>query len=185
MYFLAGHSVVERVIWKERELSNIANCYKKKEDDLDKRNYFRLKLTEQILKIVKRAVENLIRQEVNKNKTDCFHTITWNFRSQFHFRSITWKRPSRKEEFSLFSISTFHLITFFTFHYGKSLWPNPKEYVWWALRNLGALDWFVKFEQSIHRSARSRVRANSSFSDDSSWFSIMPSVVICWKHCQY
>ena len=67
MYFFVGHPLVDGVIREERELSNIANCYKEKEDGLERRNYCRLKFTEQILKIVKRVVESLIRQQVNKN----------------------------------------------------------------------------------------------------------------------
>ena len=109
IYFFVGHPLVDGVIREERELSNIANCYKEKEDGLERTNYCRLKFTEQILKIVKRVVESLIRQLVNKNKTDRFHTITWNCRSHFHLVSITVKRLSQKEKFSL---SIYHIFYF-------------------------------------------------------------------------
>ena len=41
------------------------NCYKGKEDVLDRRNCRELKLTDQILKIIQRTIKKLIRQQVD------------------------------------------------------------------------------------------------------------------------
>ena len=62
--------VVEGAIPAEWELSSVGNCYAGKRDFLEKRNFRGLKLTDQILKIVQRIVDKLIRQQVEIEDVD-------------------------------------------------------------------------------------------------------------------
>ena len=57
--------IVETVFPAEWELSTIVNCCKWEGDFLERGNYRRLKLTEQILKIAERITKKLIRQDVD------------------------------------------------------------------------------------------------------------------------
>ena len=59
-----NHLSVERVIPVEQE-PNTVSCYKGQEDGLEKGNYRGLKLTDNYLKKFERAIEKLIRQQVN------------------------------------------------------------------------------------------------------------------------
>lgn len=58
---LINQIIVEGVLPAEWELSTITNCYKRKGDALEKGNSMVLKLLDQILKIVERFIEKLIR----------------------------------------------------------------------------------------------------------------------------
>ena len=58
---LINQIIVEGVLPTEWELSTITNCYKRKGDALEKRSSMVLKLLDQILKIVERFIEKLIR----------------------------------------------------------------------------------------------------------------------------
>ena len=62
---LVNQIIVELVIPAEWELSTIVNFYKRNCDSLERGNYGRLKLTDQILKILESVSEKLIRQQVN------------------------------------------------------------------------------------------------------------------------
>ena len=60
--------ILEGAIPTEWELSTIVNRCKEKGSSLDKRNYRGLKITNQILKIARRIIENLIREQVDMDK---------------------------------------------------------------------------------------------------------------------
>ena len=63
----------EGVIPAEWELNATVNCYKVKDDSLEKGSYRDLKLTDQILEITERVFEKLIRQQVDIGKMQfCF-----------------------------------------------------------------------------------------------------------------
>ena len=62
---LLNQIIREGVVPAEWELSTIVNCYKGKGDALERGNYRGLKLTDQILKVMERVVEALIRQKVD------------------------------------------------------------------------------------------------------------------------
>ena len=57
--------IVEGVTQAEWKCSTIMNCYKGKSDYLQRGNYGGLKLTDQILKISKKIMAKLIRQQVD------------------------------------------------------------------------------------------------------------------------
>ena len=60
--------ILEVAIPAEWELSTIVKCCKEKGNSLDKRNYRGLKITNQILKIAQRIIENFIREQVDIDK---------------------------------------------------------------------------------------------------------------------
>ena len=62
------NQIIVEVIPAEWKLSTIVNCDKWKGDSLERGNYREMKLTDQILKIVERIVEKLIRQQVEINE---------------------------------------------------------------------------------------------------------------------
>ena len=53
----AGIGMITRSYSSRMELSTIVNCYKRKGDSLERRNYRGLKLTDQILKTTERITE--------------------------------------------------------------------------------------------------------------------------------
>ena len=79
---LVNKIIIEEVIPTVWELGFIVNCYKGKEDALERRNYRRLKLIDHIRKISERVVEKLIRQQVDIDELKffmpgfCFKTVT-------------------------------------------------------------------------------------------------------------
>ena len=62
---LVNQIIVECVISAKWKLSTIVKCYKVKRDPLERGTNRGLKLTKQILEIVVRVIEKLIRQQVN------------------------------------------------------------------------------------------------------------------------
>ena len=56
------------VVSQRQKLSTTVNCYKGKGDSLERRKYRELKLADQILKIVGRVMEKLMRRQVNIDK---------------------------------------------------------------------------------------------------------------------
>ena len=59
---------VRKVESQKQKFSTTVNCYKGKEDSLESRKYRELKLADQILKIVERVMEKLMRRQVNTDK---------------------------------------------------------------------------------------------------------------------
>ena len=59
---LTNQIIAERAIPAEWERNTIVNCYKRKDNSLERGNYGGLKLADQILKKAERIIEKLIRQ---------------------------------------------------------------------------------------------------------------------------
>ena len=62
---LINQIIREGVVPEDWELSTVVNCYKGKGDALERGNYRGLKLTDQVLKVMERVVEELIRKQVS------------------------------------------------------------------------------------------------------------------------
>ena len=62
---LVSSIVYECVIPTYWEISSIVNCYKGKGDALERSNYRGLKLLDQVMKVVERVVERLVRERVH------------------------------------------------------------------------------------------------------------------------
>ena len=88
---LVNKLIIEGVIPAVWELGFIANCYKGKEDALERRNYRGLKLTDHIRKISERVVEKLIRQQVDIDE------VKFGFMPGFCFKTVTRKLFCQKK----------------------------------------------------------------------------------------
>lgn len=64
---LINQILVEELIPSGWEFCKVGNCYKEKYT-LDRENYQGLKLTDQVLKLLERVIDTLIRQQVNINE---------------------------------------------------------------------------------------------------------------------
>ena len=62
---LVSSIVYECVIPTDWEISSIVNCYKGKGDALERSNYRGLKILDQVMKVVERVVERLVRERVH------------------------------------------------------------------------------------------------------------------------
>ena len=72
--------------WQE---SFIVNLYKGKGDALNRGNYRGLKLIEQVMKVLERVVEGLIRQRVEIDQMQCLHVWPWHYWCNFYCTSAT------------------------------------------------------------------------------------------------
>ena len=97
--------------WQE---SFIVNLYKGKGDALNRGNYMGLKLIEQVMKVLERVVEGLVRQRVEIDEMQCGSCLAvallMQFLLYFSYRRSTWLPISR----STWPSSTWrkHLIEF-------------------------------------------------------------------------
>ena len=138
------------------EQSFIVCLYKGKGDALERGNYRGLKLTEQVMKILERIVDGLIRQLVSIDD------------SQFGFV------PGRGTTDAIFVVRQLQekylaankrLYTAFV-DLGKAFDRVPRKVIWWTLRKLGVEEWIVRLVQGMYANARSRVRVGEGYSEE-------------------
>ena len=145
---LAAAIICDGKVPSDWEQSFIVCLYKGKGDALERGNYRGLKLTEQVMKVLERIVDGLIRQVVSIDD------------SQFGFV------PGRGTTDAIFVVR--HLqekylaankrlyMAFVDLE--KAFDRVPRKVIWWALRKLGVDEWIVHLVQRMHSNARSRVR---------------------------
>ena len=138
------------------EQSFIVCLYKGKGDALERGNYHGLKLTEQVMKILERIVDGLIRQLVSIDD------------SQFGFV------PGRGTTDAIFVVRQLQekylaankrLYTAFV-DLEKASDRVPRKVIWWALRKLGVEEGIVRLVQGMYANARSRVRVGEGYSEE-------------------
>ena len=137
------------------EQSFIVCFYKGKGDALERGNYRGLKLTEQVMKILERIVDGLIRQLVSIDD------------SQFGFL------PGRGTTDAIFVVRQLQekylaankrlYMAFVDLE--KAFDRVPWKVIWWALRKLGVEEWIVRLVQGMYANARSRVRVGEGYSE--------------------
>lgn len=138
--------------WNE---SFIVNCYKGKGDALERGNYRGLKLLDQVMKVMERIIERLIRAVVNINEM------------QFGFM------PGRGTIDAIFIVRQLqeqYLLKnrqlYFAFvDLEKAFDRVPRQVLWWALRKTGVEEWLVRVVQTMYHNATSKVRIGSTYSD--------------------
>ena len=138
------------------ERSFIVCLYKGKGDALDRNNYRGLKLTEQVMKVLERIVDGLIRQAVTIDE------------SQFGFV------PGRGTTDAIFVVRQLQekylavnkrlYMAFVDLE--KAFDRVPRKVIWWALRKLGVEEWIVRLIQGMYANARSCVRVGEGCSDE-------------------
>ena len=133
----------------------IISLYKGKGEALVRGNYRGFKLTEHILRVMERIIEDFIRNIVNiddmqfgfmpgHGTTDAILIV----------RQIqeAYIRKTRNLFFAFVDLE-------------KAFDRVPRKVLWWALRKFGIPEWIVRVIQVMYQNARSQVRVNNLFSD--------------------
>ena len=153
---LAAATIRDGKVPSDWEQSFIVCLYKGKGDALERGNYCGLKLTEQVMKILERIVDSLIRQLVSMDD------------SQFGFV------PNRGTTDAIFVVRQLqekYLVAnkrlYMAFIDLEKVFDRvPRKVIWWALRKLGVEEWIVWLVQGMYANAWSRVRVGEGYSED-------------------
>ena len=139
--------------WQE---SFIINLYKGKGDALNRGNYRGLKLIEQVMKVLERVVEGLIRQRVEIDEMQCgFMSGRGTTDAIFIVRQLQEKHlAANKPPYMAFV------------DLEKAFNRVPRDVIWWAMRKLGIDEWLVRLVQSMYKDVRSRVRVGDGYSEE-------------------
>ena len=153
---LAAAIIPDGKVPSDWEQSFIVCLYKGKGDALERGNYRGLKLTEQVMKVLERIVDGLIRQVVSIDD------------SQFGFV------PGRGTTDAIFVVRQLQekylaanrrlYMAFVDLE--KAFDLVPRTVIWWALRKLGVDEWIVHLVQGMYSSARSHVRVGEGYSEE-------------------
>jgi hypothetical protein len=139
--------------WKK---SWLVNVYKGKGDALQCGSYRGIKLLEQVMKVLERAVEKRVRSKVDIDNM------------QFGFR------PGRGTTDAIFIVRQMQEKYLAN---NRDLWMAfvdlekafdrvPREVVWWALRLVGVEEWIVNVIQAMYEGATTAVKMNNGESDE-------------------
>ena len=139
--------------WQE---SFIVNLYKGKGDALNRGNYRGLKLIEQVMKVLERVVEGLIRQRVKIDEMQCgFMSGRGTTDAIFIVRQLQEKHLAANKPLYMAFVDL-----------EKASDRVPREVIWWAMRKLGIDEWLVCLVQSMYKDVRSRVRVGDGYSKE-------------------
>ena len=155
------HDLIEDIIsegciptdWQE---SFIVNLYKGKGDALNRGNYRGLKLIEQVMKVLERVVEGLIRQRVEIDEMQCgFMSGRGTTDVIFIVRQLQEKHLAANKPLYMAFVDL-----------EKAFDRVPRDVIWWAMRKLGIDKWLVRLVQSMYKDVRSRVRVGDGYSEE-------------------
>ena len=135
--------------------SIIISLYKGKGEALDRGNYWGLKLTEHILKVVERIIEDFIQIIVNMDDMQ-FGFMPGHGTTDAIFIVRQIQEAYIRKNWNLF---------FAFVDLEKAFDRVPRKVLWWALQKVGIPEWIVHVIQVIYQNARSQVRVNNLFSD--------------------
>ena len=137
------------------EQSFIICLYKGKGDALERSNYRGLKLTEQVMKILERIVDSLIRQLVSIDDSQFgFVPGRGTTDAIFVVRQLQEKYLAANKRLYMAFVDL-----------EKAFDRVPRKVIWWALRKLGVEEWIVRLVQGMYGNARSRVRVGEGYSE--------------------
>ena len=137
------------------EQSFIVCLYKGKGDALERGNYCGLKLTEQVMKILERIVDGLIRQLVSIDDSQ-FDFIPGRGTTDaiFVVRQLQEKYLAANKRLYMAFIDL-----------EKAFDQVPRKVISWAPRKLG-VEWIVRLVQGMYANARSLVRVGEGYSEE-------------------
>ncbi|MCU7898061.1 MAG: hypothetical protein KZQ61_05230, partial [Candidatus Thiodiazotropha sp. (ex Lucinoma aequizonata)] len=139
--------------WQE---SYIVSLYKGKGDALTRGNYRGLKLIEQVMKVLERVVEGLIRQRVEIDEMQCgFMPGRGTTDAIFIVRQLQEKHLAANKPLYMAFVDL-----------EKAFDRVPRDVIWWAMRKLGIDEWLVRLVQSMYKDVRSRVRVGNGYSEE-------------------
>ena len=124
-----------------------------KVDALERGNYRGLKLTEQVMKVLERIVDGLIRQVVSIDDSQFgFVPGRGTTDAIFVVRQLQEKYLAANKRLYMAFIDL-----------EKAFDRVPRKVIWWALRKLGVDEWIVRLVQGMYSNARSRVRVGEGY----------------------
>ena len=125
---------------------------------MERGNYRGLKLTEQVMKILERIVEGLIRQLVSIDDSQFgFVPGRGTTDAIFVVRQLQEKYLAANERLYMAFVDL-----------EKAFDRVPRKVIWWALRKLGVevLEWIVRLVQGMYANARGRVCVGERYSEE-------------------
>ena len=123
---------------------------------MDRGNYRGLKLTEQVMKVLERIVDGLIRQVVSIDDSQFgFVPGRGTTDAIFVVRQLQEKYLAANKRLYMASVDL-----------EKAFDRVPRKVIWWALRKLGVDEWIVRLVQGMYSNARSRVRVGEGYSEE-------------------
>ena len=138
------------------EQSFIVCLYKGKRDALDRGNYPGLKLTEQVMKVLERIVDGLIRQVVSIDDSQFgFVPGRGTTEAIFVVRQLQEKYLAANKRLYMAFIDL-----------EKAFDRVPRKVIWWALRKLGVDEWIVRLVQGMCSNARSSGSVGEGYSEE-------------------
>lgn len=153
---LMNSVIFQRKIPDDWNLSYIINCYKGKGDSLERGNYRGLKMLDQVLKLLERILEPIIRSQVKIDSMQFgFMPGKGAIDAIFILRQLQEKYISKKKDM------------FFIFvDLEKAFDRIPRKIIWWSMRKLGVEEWLVQVVRSMYENAKSKVHIGSKLSNE-------------------
>ena len=153
---LAAAIIHDSKVPSDWEQSFIVCLYKGKGDALERGNYRGLKLTEQVMKVLERIVDGLIRQVVSIDDSQFgFVPGRGTTDAIFVVRQLQEKYLAANKRLYMAFVDL-----------EKAFDRVPRKVIWWALRKLGVDEWIVHLVKGMYSNARSRVRVGEGYSEE-------------------
>ena len=153
---LAAAIICNGKVPSDWEQSFIVCLYKGKGDALERGNYRGLKLTEQVMKVLERIVDGLIRQLVSIDDSQFgFVPARGTTDAIFVVRQLQEKYLAANKRLYMAFIDL-----------EKAFDRVPRKVIWWALRKLGVEDWIVGLMQGMYANGQSSVHIGEGYSEE-------------------
>ena len=123
---------------------------------MERGNYRGLKLTEQVMKVLERIVDSLIRHVVSIDDSQFgFVQGRGTTDAIFVFRQLQEKYLAANKRLYMAFVDL-----------EKAFDQVPRKVIWWALRKLGVDEWIVLLVQGMYSNARSHVPVGEGYSEE-------------------
>ena len=127
-----------------------------KGDALNRGSYRGLKLIEQVMKVLERVVEGLVRQRVEIDEMQCgFMSGRGTTDAIFIVRQLQEKHLAANKPLYMAFVDL-----------EKAFDQVPRDVIWWAMRKLGIDELLVRLVQSMYKDVRSKVRVGDGYSEE-------------------
>ena len=151
---LINATVKEGKVPEEWNNIYIMSLFKGKGSALDSGNYRRLKLTDQVLNVVERVIEKIMRECIIIDDMQ-FGFMPWRGATDaiFIVRQLPEKDLNKNKN-----------LYFAFIDLEKAFDRVPRKVLWWTMRVVGVPEWIIV--QSMYYGAKTKVRVNGSYSDE-------------------
>ena len=119
-------------------------------------NYRGLKLTEQVIKVLERIVDGLIRQSVSTDNSQ-FGFVPGRGATDaiFVVRQLQEKYLAANKRLNMAFVEL-----------EQAFDRVPRKVIWWALRKRGVEEWILRLVQEMYANARNHVRVGEGYSEE-------------------